>query len=137
MTMLCRNHIQIISKILPQFCLPKYQINLTNAQKIAISKGELIITLGFIFWEKPAYEKFGVLIADILAGTKKHFFCTKRFNKITIDNTQLEKISFTDNIVFLLFSIFITLSKKKGDKASKISILKYPTLFSDLELKFI
>ena len=29
------------------------------------------------FWEKLAYEKFGVLIADIIAGTLKHFFVPK------------------------------------------------------------
>ena len=65
---------------MPHCCLPKNQINLTNTQKTAISKGKLIITFIFIFWEKLAYEKFGVLIADILAGTLKHFFCTDRFN---------------------------------------------------------
>ena len=47
---------------------------MTNAQITAISKGKLIITFSFIFWEKLDYEKFGVLIADILAGTLKHFF---------------------------------------------------------------
>jgi len=26
------------------------------------------------FWEKLAYENFGVLIADVLSGTLKHFF---------------------------------------------------------------
>ena len=26
------------------------------------------------YWEKLAYEEFGVLIADILTGTLKHFF---------------------------------------------------------------
>ena len=47
---------------------------MTNTQKTAISKGKLIITFIFIFWKKLAYEKFGVLIADILEGTLKHFF---------------------------------------------------------------
>ena len=47
---------------------------MTNTQKIAISKGKLIITFSFIFWEKLANEKFGVLIADILTGTLEHFF---------------------------------------------------------------
>jgi len=52
---------------------------LTNTQKTAISKGKLLITFSFIFWEKLANEKFGVLIADILTGTLEHFFVPTDF----------------------------------------------------------
>jgi len=59
---------------MPHCCLQKNQINLTNSPTKDISKGKLLITFISIFWEKLDYEKFGVLIADILSGTLKHFF---------------------------------------------------------------
>ena len=60
----------------------------------------------------------GILITNI-----------KRFNKITIKNTKLEKIDFNSNIVFLLLNIFSSLSKKDDNK--------FINLFDQVELYII
>lgn len=60
----------------------------------------------------------GILITNI-----------KRFNRITIKNTVLDKINFETNIVFLLLDIFIILSKKNN--------LDYLLIFNQVELYII
>jgi len=53
----------------------------------------------------------------------------KRFNRITIKNTILQKIDFNTNLVFLLLNIFTYLCKKKDDNINK--------LFNQIELYLI
>jgi len=60
----------------------------------------------------------GILITNI-----------KRFNKITIKNTKIEKIDFNSNIVFLLLNIFSSLSKKEDTN--------FISLFDQVELYII
>mgnify|MGYP005632539197 CR=1 FL=1 len=60
----------------------------------------------------------GILITNI-----------KRFNKITITNTKIEKIDFNSNIVFLLLNIFSSLSKKEDTN--------FISLFDQVELYII
>ena len=54
----------------------------------------------------------------------KRFFCDSAVN------------NFIKFIADVMQESFLESSKKNGDKALSISILKYPTLLIDLELKF-
>ena len=57
----------------------------------------------------------------------------KRFNKITLKNTILNPIDFKNNIIFLLFSIFISLSKKNNNDIQS----NFKDLFVQIELYII